>query len=746
MGTLSCQASDGKSQNGLRYLPPCGQHDFGFRYGAGRAHGRLATCLAEAQYDVVVYAFLEGLGDPKICQFETAVAAMRAAKVDVIILGNLHGAFPEGVDLAEMAELAPVLIITHDFFPFTGRCPYPLGCDEYLFLCPTACPTREQYPVIPFEKIPDAHSVKLRNLAIGNVHFVANSAYMEVSARRLLAIKQPDADLERRVHCIPLPVPEAAFQPGDREAARAALGLAPNDFMVLTVSSNVNDRRKGFRHTLEACNLVKDARVRLFALGWIAPDLRVDEVTYLGHVENDEELARYFSAADVFVSATADETFGQTFVEAAMCGCPSIGYAVGGVRDALIPGETGWLVERNDIAALASKTRELLNMNHTDREAMRHRAHVYAASRWGAAGFLAAISDIFRSVVGTDAAIIPAGVQYGGILRVPIRYLKDPALTFGEGFDPLEGPFPTLGINRQLRWMTAPRTTLHLQSPVAGPHLLTLDLVNIHSLQMVTLFRDETRIANFKLPGGPWSVHYVVRLALDLPAGVTALRLSAPGHFKTPDRNLHLAVLGATLEPVDVADGLRGVERRVEASAWEEPGGSAVAASEAASALPGLSLQPDLRLLDGFNGIEGPYPQIGVPMRLAWLIEARGTLTVAAAPGARVLSLDVHLPCPQELILTTAAGRQHYPALASTSWDRPARLVVRLPEQDEGWHLIEIECEHDFIDDAGRGLRLAVLGAQMGPGHPAAMTDQYGLLDMALSVQTAASGIDDNEG
>ena len=713
-------------------------NDFGFRYGAGRAHRRMAECLSAARYDIVLYKFLDDIGDETACRFDTAVDAMRAADVDVILLGNLHGAFPEGVDLAPMAALAPVLIVTHDFFHLTGRCPYPLGCDEYLFMCPATCPTREQYPVIPFDEIPHAHARKIANMGLANVHYLANSSYMRESARRLLAVKWPDVELEHKVRCISLPVPEAAFSPGDRAAARAAFELDAGDVMVLTASSSVTDRRKGFRHAVEACQLVGDARLRLFALGRVEPEHELDDVTYLGHLDDDEDLARCFRAADVFVSATADDTFGQVFVEAARCGCPSIGYRVGGVPEVCVPGETGWLVERNDIAGLADRLRELVRLDDESREAMRGRAHIHATSRWGAPSFLSGINEVFRALVGRDDVTIPTGIQYGGFLTLPIRSVHDPKIVFGAAFDPPEGPFLDDVIDCKLRWMTAPEATFDLLLPAAGVFLLTIGFGNVFVSQEVRLSRGGECVASFELAAEPWAVRRTASFALDLPAGETTLHLAAAGFLETPGRNLHLAVLGASLEPTDVADGFHGIERTGPAlPCAEDPGLAAI--QQDTTTPPGQAMQRDLLLRAGFDLVEGPYPHIGVPMRLAWLTAPIGRLFVASEPGQDSLCLDIHLPFRQEIFITAAGDRFVYAALDPSSWDRPTRLVLPLTDQAGGWHEIELECVHRYIDDAGRALHLAMLGAQPMVGPPETTTPRYGSPDTPLTMRAATS-------
>ena len=54
-----------------------------------------------------------------------------------------------------------------------------------------------------------------------------------------------------------------------------------------------------------------------------------------GYITNSSLLACYYNAADLFVGASQEEAFGQTFIEAAACGTPAIGYEVGGVPEAI---------------------------------------------------------------------------------------------------------------------------------------------------------------------------------------------------------------------------------------------------------------------------------------------------------------------------------------------------------------------------------------------------------------------------
>lgn len=81
---------------------------------------------------------------------------------------------------------------------------------------------------------------------------------------------------------------------------------------------------------------------------------------------SDQELLEMYSNAKFFVMTPenvdgAIEGFGMVYIEAALCGLPAIGTLDTGAEAAVIDGETGLLVNQNDVFATADAMRTLLN-------------------------------------------------------------------------------------------------------------------------------------------------------------------------------------------------------------------------------------------------------------------------------------------------------------------------------------------------------------------------------------------------
>jgi colanic acid/amylovoran biosynthesis glycosyltransferase len=64
--------------------------------------------------------------------------------------------------------------------------------------------------------------------------------------------------------------------------------------------------------------------------------------------------------ADIFLHPSHNEAFGKTLLEAQSVGLPIVATNVGGIPDAVIPGESAYLVNKGEPAALASALYELL--------------------------------------------------------------------------------------------------------------------------------------------------------------------------------------------------------------------------------------------------------------------------------------------------------------------------------------------------------------------------------------------------
>jgi len=170
---------------------------------------------------------------------------------------------------------------------------------------------------------------------------------------------------------------------------RPRLGLAPDDFVVLTVGRAAPVKRIPLLYQALAIARREEPRIRCVSVGpaaALADAVRCagleGAVVLTGPIlaESGEvpppELVHVYRAADVFVSVSYVESFGNAVLEALACGTPALLTPRHGVREALREDETGFVVEEESPVAIA---RALLDLAARRRELAARRADVRAS-------------------------------------------------------------------------------------------------------------------------------------------------------------------------------------------------------------------------------------------------------------------------------------------------------------------------------------------------------------------------------
>lgn len=176
-----------------------------------------------------------------------------------------------------------------------------------------------------------------------------------------------------RARVVPCGVDTALFHPGNGGDTAAEGGSTARGCRLLVVGRLVP--RKGCDTVIRALAEIPDAELAIAGgpdesriqddpeaqrLLEIAREAGVaDRVRLLGGIAH-EDMPQHYRWADVVLSTPWYEPFGITPLEAAACGRPLVGHAVGGLLDSVIDGQTGRLVAPGDLGALAGVVRELL--------------------------------------------------------------------------------------------------------------------------------------------------------------------------------------------------------------------------------------------------------------------------------------------------------------------------------------------------------------------------------------------------
>lgn len=117
--------------------------------------------------------------------------------------------------------------------------------------------------------------------------------------------------------------------------------------------------REGVAATLALAGRVESDRFLRTVLEAVELEGLMGKVIVTGELSADE-LRSWYRASDIVLLTTHSEGLGRVLLEAQAMQKPVVAYDVGGVREAVAHGESGYLVSAGDVGALTERIKELL--------------------------------------------------------------------------------------------------------------------------------------------------------------------------------------------------------------------------------------------------------------------------------------------------------------------------------------------------------------------------------------------------
>lgn len=246
-------------------------------------------------------------------------------KPDVVHLHELHGYYVNFGRLIRYlkSKNIPVIWTFHCEFAYTGKCGYAYECDNWKISC-EKCPQLKNYPSsIYFDFTNPMHRwKKLDFQGFDNLIITTPSKWLADRVRQSF-LKNHDI----RVIYNGIDTDEI-FRPLNSDDLRVKYGLL-NKKVVLAVAPDIMSERKGGRWVLDLARNFDDS-YRFIMVGVVA---KIEElpsnVIAISKTENQIELAKFYSMADVLLLTSQKETFSLVVAESLACGTPVIGFDSG---------------------------------------------------------------------------------------------------------------------------------------------------------------------------------------------------------------------------------------------------------------------------------------------------------------------------------------------------------------------------------------------------------------------------------
>ena len=196
--------------------------------------------------------------------------------------------------------------------------------------------------------------LKQAKMVIANSHYTGN----------LVKSCSPDS----KVVSIPLAVDIEYFHPTAPKRNDGFLHLCSisrlekfkgHDFIIKTIASLPSEYKNRIRLRIGGKGAYK------MELEDLVSQLNLSQIVFFDGFVADNQLCDFYSSADIFILCTREESenrnvegFGIVFTEAQACGTAVIGTRTGGIPDAVVEGNGGWLIRQDseeDLRALLIK-------------------------------------------------------------------------------------------------------------------------------------------------------------------------------------------------------------------------------------------------------------------------------------------------------------------------------------------------------------------------------------------------------
>ena len=295
---------------------------------------------------------------------------------DVLHLHNLHGSYislPLLFNYIKKHKI-PTVWTLHDCWAFTGHCPYftLANCEKWKSGC-HHCPQIHSYPKAYVDRSRFMWKLKKKYFTgLEELTLVTPSEWLAGLVKQSFLKDYP-------VEVINNGIDLNVFKP-TASSFRQDHGIGPDEYMLLGVAFGW-EKRKGLDAFLWLSeHLPENYRIVLVGTGEEVDKLLPSKIISLRRTGSQQELAKIYSAADLFVNPTREENFPTVNMEDLACGTPVLTFNTGGSPE-IIDDSCGAVVDCGDMEALAEKCRLVCENSVFSSAACLRRAAEYGQER-----------------------------------------------------------------------------------------------------------------------------------------------------------------------------------------------------------------------------------------------------------------------------------------------------------------------------------------------------------------------------
>ena len=277
------------------------------------------------------------------------IGILKAYQPDIVHLGNLHGNYVTLKPLLRYLakQDIPTVLTLHDCWFFTGKCTHytVAGCNRWQTGC-HHCPRRlVDIPSWFFDRTEEMWREK-RDLfaAIPRLAVISVSDWITHEAEQSFL---KEALIRQRIYNW---VDLSVFYPRGKEGT-GCVPVSEDKFSVLCVSAGWKQETSKTKDLLALAQLLPEDYEIILAGRVPFADKLPSNIKVVGYLSSAEALAKLYSACDVYVHLSREDTFGKVIAEALACGTPAVVYGSTACPEILGPG-CGYAVDVGDVISV----------------------------------------------------------------------------------------------------------------------------------------------------------------------------------------------------------------------------------------------------------------------------------------------------------------------------------------------------------------------------------------------------------
>lgn len=325
-------------------------HECCIAFGRGEAPKGFNTIKIDNNFDVYSHALKARLFDAMGYGSKNAtkkfVEKIEVFHPDIIHIHNIHGYYLNIEILFEYLKKHPEIkkIWTlHDCWPFTGHCThYELEkCYQWQTEC-MHCVRKDGYPKSMIDKCNYNYNFKKKLFTgVKNMMVVTPSHWLRDQISKSF-LKDYD------IRVIFNGVDTNVFKP-TLSSIKEKYGI--EDKKIILGVASVWDCNKGLDIFISLSKMINDDYI-IVLIGLTPKQIKKMPSNIIGisRTENVEELVMWYSASEVYVNGSKEETFGLTTVEAINCGTPVIVFNSTALPE--VVGNKGMILQSNEVLEL----------------------------------------------------------------------------------------------------------------------------------------------------------------------------------------------------------------------------------------------------------------------------------------------------------------------------------------------------------------------------------------------------------